>query len=343
MSITKEQQQALDDALVPKEQRLTIGSCNNILSTTFNPKEPTFQVALDMCPKLPGQEFVDPPFEKDILTFMRELGYSGNIKLLSDVKVDTLPQPWRTFGTIINKCLSGKVTRIDTLRLSRAQILWGLYHQENVDYVYLLWEDLVFQIENKESRKNKYMFYPRFTKVIINHFISQDQSIPRRNKVDWHMANDDPILTTMRFIPQHEVVQPKPKYVRQSSRTKTDEAPNPSSDKRVKATAKKSSEEEGDDEENVSEHEDDDDNERTKSNNDDDDEEVQGVNIEGEAMDEASNNEEDEGNELYMDLNVNLEGRDVEMMDDQPTNVQTTQVTEDTHVIITPVIPEGQQ
>ncbi|GJR11657.1 hypothetical protein Tco_0794309 [Tanacetum coccineum] len=35
----------------------------------------------------------------------------------------------------------------------------------------------------------------------------QDQSIPRRNKVDWHMANDDPILTTMRFIPQHEVVQ----------------------------------------------------------------------------------------------------------------------------------------
>ncbi|GJT06857.1 retrovirus-related pol polyprotein from transposon TNT 1-94 [Tanacetum coccineum] len=161
----------------------------------------SFRNMLQMCPKLPGQEFVDPPFEEDILTFMRELGYSGNIKLLSDVKVDTLPQPWRTFGTIINKCLSGKVTRIDTLRLSRAQILWGLYHQEKVDYVYLLWEDLVFQIENKESRKNKYMFYPRFTKVIINHFMSQDQSIPRRNKVDWHMANDDPILTTIRFIP----------------------------------------------------------------------------------------------------------------------------------------------
>ncbi|GKA28033.1 hypothetical protein Tco_0714201 [Tanacetum coccineum] len=328
MSITKEQQQALDDALVPREQRLTIGSCNYRLSTTFKPKEPTFQVALDVltltpfypaflitasvpavymqefwatvtyqkhhirfkmnkksysfdmetfrnmlliCPKLPGQKFVDPPFEEEILTFIRELGYPGNIKLLSDVKVDTLPQPWRTFGTIINKCLSGKVTGIDTLRLSRAQILWGLYHQEKVDYVYLLWEDLVFQIENKESRKNKYMFYPRFTKVIINHFMSQDQSIPRRNKVDWHMANDDPILTTMRFIPQHEVVQrygaiipdyltnlamkeseayktyhdlatgkvqPKPKYVRQSSKKKSDEAPKPSSSKRVKATAK---------------------------------------------------------------------------------------------------------
>ncbi|GJT82990.1 hypothetical protein Tco_1057332 [Tanacetum coccineum] len=60
-------------------------------------------------------------------------------------------------------------------------------------------------------------------------------------------------------------------------------------------------------------------------------------------MDEAAHNEEDEGNELYKNLNVNLEGRDVEMTDDQPTNVQITQVTEDTHVIITPVIPEGQQ
>ncbi|GJW64440.1 hypothetical protein Tco_0116324, partial [Tanacetum coccineum] len=47
MSITKEQQ-VLDDALVPREQRLMIGSCNYRLSTTFKPKEPTFQVALDV-------------------------------------------------------------------------------------------------------------------------------------------------------------------------------------------------------------------------------------------------------------------------------------------------------
>ncbi|GJS12689.1 hypothetical protein Tco_0407161 [Tanacetum coccineum] len=393
----------------------------------------TFRNMLLICPKLSGQKFVDPPFEEEILTFIRELGYPGNIKLLSNVKVDTLPQPWRTFGTIINKCLSGKVTEIDTLCLSRAHILWGLYHQEKVDYVYLLWEDLVFQIENKE------------------------------NKVDWYMANDDPILTTMRFIPQYEVVQrygailpdyltnpamkeseayktyhdldigkvqPKPKYVRRSSRTKTDEAPKPSSGKRVKATYKvakfgkkkkpalgletllditltkaeqmkmaikmsktqlhisqpsgsgvhegtgvtpgvldvptyesndekiswKSSDEEDDDDEaNFSTHNEEEEEEESfdprvqtpshveSTDDEDDNEEVQGVNIEGEAMDEEAINEEDKGNELYRNLNVNLEGRDVEMTNDQPSNVQTTRVTEDTHVIITPVIPEGQQ
>ncbi|GJX73793.1 hypothetical protein Tco_0312388 [Tanacetum coccineum] len=484
MSMTKEQQQALDDALVLREQRLTIGSCNYRLSTTFKPKEPTFQVALDVltltpfypaflitasvpavymqefwatvtyqkhhirfkmnkksysfdmetfrnmlliCPKLPGQKFVDPPFEEEILNFIRELGYPGNIKLLSDVKVDTLPQPWRTFGTIINKCLSGKVTGIDTLRLSRAQILWGLYHQEKVDYVYLLWEDLVFQIENKESRKNKYMFYPRFTKVIINHFMSQDQSIPRRNKVDWHMANDDHILTTMRFIPQHEVVQRYgailPDYLtnpamkdlsvkdlrdlamesqnttsthastqRSGAHEGTGVTPGvpdvPDYESDDEKISWKSSEEEGCCEENVSEHEDDDDDERTEFDNDGDDfvhpkfsthddeakqdEEVheddnfdpkvqtlshvestddedsddvtQDANVEGDMINEEETREEVEANVLYQDVNVNLEGRYTHMIDVPLPNVQATQETEDTHVILTAMInPEGQQ
>ncbi|GJU07665.1 hypothetical protein Tco_1124095 [Tanacetum coccineum] len=85
------------------------------------------------------------------------------------------------------------------------------------------------------------------------------------------MANDDPILTTMRFIPQHEVVQkydailpdylitpamkeskafktyyafatrkatPKPKYVRRTSKDKTEQAPKASTGKRLKAVAK---------------------------------------------------------------------------------------------------------
>ncbi|GKB66734.1 hypothetical protein Tco_0928146 [Tanacetum coccineum] len=53
MKITNEQQQALDDALVPREQPLKICNCNYRLSTTFKPKEPTFQVALDVLSLIP--------------------------------------------------------------------------------------------------------------------------------------------------------------------------------------------------------------------------------------------------------------------------------------------------
>ncbi|GJY47530.1 hypothetical protein Tco_0436593 [Tanacetum coccineum] len=46
---------------------------------------------------------------------------------------------------------------------------------------------------------------------------------------------------------------------------------------------------------------------------------------------------------MYNDVNINLEGRDTEMTDALLGNVKTTQVTEDTHVIITVVTPEVQQ
>ncbi|GKD59375.1 hypothetical protein Tco_1296884 [Tanacetum coccineum] len=73
------------------------------------------------------------------------------------------------------------------------------------------------------------------------------------------------------------------------------------------------------------------------------DEVTHGANVEGEELDEEATKEEDEANELYRGVNVNLEGRDTEMTDALRTIIQTTQVIEDTHVIITSVNPEGQQ
>ncbi|GKA30934.1 hypothetical protein Tco_0717239, partial [Tanacetum coccineum] len=79
------------------------------------------------------------------------------------------------------------------------------------------------------------------------------------------------------------------------------------------------------------------------TDDEDSDEEIQGANVEGEELDEEATNEEDEANELYRDVNVNLEGRDTKIIDAPRTIIQTTQVIEDTHVIITLVNPEGQQ
>nr|GEV83883.1 hypothetical protein [Tanacetum cinerariifolium] len=38
------------------------------------------------------------------------------------------------------------------------------------------------EVEQKNSKKSNEIYYPRFTKVIIHHFMSKDPSIPRRNK-----------------------------------------------------------------------------------------------------------------------------------------------------------------
>ncbi|GJR37064.1 hypothetical protein Tco_1212748 [Tanacetum coccineum] len=164
------------------------------------------ELILQFCSKIIGQEFEDLLLEHDILSFIRDLGHFRDIIYLSDVSFDYLHQPWRAFATIINKCLSGKETGMDKIRLSHAQILWGMFYKKNIDYVYLLWEDLLFQIENKDAKKTNKMSYPRFTKIIIDYFMSKDQSISR-NKMFWHTARDDTMFTSMRCISRHEDTQ----------------------------------------------------------------------------------------------------------------------------------------
>ncbi|GJT68263.1 hypothetical protein Tco_1019743 [Tanacetum coccineum] len=51
------------------------------------------------------------------------------------------------------------------------------------------------------------MFYPRFTKIIIHHFLDKDNSIPMRNRTFMHTARDDSLLDTMRFVSKHADTQ----------------------------------------------------------------------------------------------------------------------------------------
>ncbi|GJU25005.1 hypothetical protein Tco_1163626 [Tanacetum coccineum] len=166
-----------------------------------------FREMLQICPKLPYQSFEELPFEEETLMFLRDLGHSREIKMITDVNVNKLHQTWRSFAAVINKCLSGKSTRYDNLRLSQAQILWGMYHKKNIDYAYLLWEDFVYQVEIKNAKRSNEMYYPRFTKVIINFFMTKDPSIPRRNRINWHFAKDDPMFTTIKVVSRHEDTQ----------------------------------------------------------------------------------------------------------------------------------------
>nr|GEW44169.1 retrovirus-related Pol polyprotein from transposon TNT 1-94 [Tanacetum cinerariifolium] len=96
------------------------------------------------------------------------------------------------------------------LRESRAQILWGMYNKKNVDYVALLWEDFMYQADNKEisSARKEHMPYPRFTKVIINHFISKEKTISMRNKIKLHTIHDDSLLDTLKFVSKTQDYQP---------------------------------------------------------------------------------------------------------------------------------------
>ncbi|GKB22971.1 hypothetical protein Tco_0862372 [Tanacetum coccineum] len=170
----------------------------------FSVNVEVFRDILNICLRIQGQEFDEPLTEKEALSFIHELGHSRETKYITDVIVDHLHQPWRTFASIINKCLCGKVSGLDKIRLSRVQILWGMYYNKNLDFVALIWKDLAYQIDNKDSKKQDKMLYPRFTKIIIHHFLKKDKSISMRNRMFMHTARDDSLLRTMRIVSRHE-------------------------------------------------------------------------------------------------------------------------------------------
>ncbi|GJW21360.1 hypothetical protein Tco_0031982 [Tanacetum coccineum] len=195
------QQAALNNALVPLEKRLKIERCNARIAFSKPQREETYQVTLDIdaynfkldkkkcrvdievfreilqiCPKILNQDFIALPLEEELVTFIQELGYSG---------------------------------RLDRLKESQAQILWGKYNKKNVDYVALLWEDFMYQTDNREisSARKEHMPYPRFTKVIINHFISKDKTISIRNIINLHTIHDDSLLGTLKFVSKTQEYQ----------------------------------------------------------------------------------------------------------------------------------------
>nr|GEV78012.1 hypothetical protein [Tanacetum cinerariifolium] len=130
-----------------------------------------FREILQICPKLSNQEFDALLSEEEIVSFIKELGHKGDTKSVTDMVVDQI-----------------------------AQILWEMFYKKNVDFVELFWEDFTFQIENKDTKKQEKMYYPRFTKAIIHHFITKDKSISMRNKIFMPTAEDDSILGPMRFV-----------------------------------------------------------------------------------------------------------------------------------------------
>nr|GEV52627.1 hypothetical protein [Tanacetum cinerariifolium] len=432
MDMTIDQQVALDEALVSHASRLRIGKSNFYLRSDITSNESTLQLVYDVLrltpfykaflvtadvPEIYMQEFWTTTTvhhhsirfkiynrKQEILAFLRFLGHSGEIRKLTDVNINNLHQPWRSFAAVISKCLSGKSIGYNSLRLSQAQILWGMYHKKNVDFAYLLWEDF-------------------------------DPSIPRRNKANWHHVRDDQMFTTIKLVSRHQNTQqfgvmlpveltnegirnseaykeyyvvasgaapPKTKASVRKTKSSSDTTFTPltAAGTRLLTLAKgkqtaKSSKAKGlivlsevamteadhmNDEDDVDERSDDQGNDDDQDDDDQDEgDDDQDTNNDGdefvhpklsiyeeeetkdeesfdpivqtpESSDDEGNDDanlglnvgseegqdtEDEDDELYKDVNINLEGRDVQMID-----VHTTKEFKDTHVTLTQTTPQ---
>nr|GEV59933.1 hypothetical protein [Tanacetum cinerariifolium] len=369
----------MNEALIPHAKRLRIMRSNFRLLSDIKSKDSTLQLVYDatanvhhhairfkmdnkkhivnlesfkdmlhVCLRVPGQYFVEPLFEEEILAFIHFLGHSAVIRKLTDV-------------------------------------------------------------EHKDSMKSNEMYYPRFTKVIIHHFMLKDPSIPRRNKfgalLPIELTNEE-IRNSNAYKEYNAVATgatpPKPKasvwktrissdttitpptvaaeaqqlklvtmrslqqtHISQVSSSSADEGtssipgvPDVPIDESEEELSWNSTDEEGDDDKGKDgdgdddgeegDGDDDDEDDDGEEGNDDDDQEVK-RDDEKEDEEEAENNDDKGNDEEDLGLNVDREGHDEEEEEyelyrdvniNQGRGIQTTLEVEDSHVTLTLVNPD---
>ncbi|GJW56146.1 hypothetical protein Tco_0102877 [Tanacetum coccineum] len=112
------------------------------------------------------------------------------LKTQSNFKTTGLLQPWQTLCKIFSKCLTTRVTGWDQPPLQIMQILYCFVNKIHVDYVELLWEGLYYSLHHPTSL----ILYPRFTKIIVSHYMTIFPDISRRVRDMYYNLQDDDIM-----------------------------------------------------------------------------------------------------------------------------------------------------
>nr|GFA35829.1 hypothetical protein [Tanacetum cinerariifolium] len=146
MATTIEQQTVLDESLVPSTQR-------------NSPLFKAFQVTADVL-EIYMQEF-----------WATAKLYHNSIRFKIDIRKSVLDlEAFREMlhisPRIPNQPFADLPTEEEVLDFLRI----------NIDFTYTIWEDFVYQVEHKSQKRSNEMNYPRFTKVIIDYFMTRKPS-----------------------------------------------------------------------------------------------------------------------------------------------------------------------
>ncbi|GJS71025.1 hypothetical protein Tco_0703866 [Tanacetum coccineum] len=112
------------------------------------------------------------------------------LKTSSSFKTTGLLQPWQMLCMIFSKCLTTRVTGWDQPSLQIMQMMYCFVNNIHVDYAELLWEGLYYSLHHPTSQ----IPYPRFTKIIISHYMTCFPDISRRARDMYHNLQDDDIM-----------------------------------------------------------------------------------------------------------------------------------------------------
>ncbi|GJV77732.1 hypothetical protein Tco_1509316 [Tanacetum coccineum] len=172
-----------DEKWGPFPERVKISSTNVRLETTLPQKDETFQVQF-------------------WYTIKKVQGTDSYESLLANKKCVVNAD---VFRTILDICLRLEGVDFTDVPYDDATLAFLIklgYKGENVDYPELIWEDLDFHIDHEKEKRSRRenMPFPRFTKVIINYFLEQHNSLSNLKYQHYHTIKDDGIVSRLKFV-----------------------------------------------------------------------------------------------------------------------------------------------
>nr|GEU82490.1 hypothetical protein [Tanacetum cinerariifolium] len=199
MDMTIDQQVALDEALVPHASRLRIGKSNFRLRSNITSKESTLQLVYDVLRLTPFYKaFLVTADVPEI--YMQEFWATAtvhhhSIRFKMDNKKRIVNLEY--FREMMHICLRLPGQTFDDLP----------FEEEHLAFLRFLRHSREIKRLTDDAKKSNKMYYHRFTKVIIHYFMTNDPSIPRRNKVKWHYVKNDQMFTTIKLVSRHQNTQ----------------------------------------------------------------------------------------------------------------------------------------
>nr|GEZ54870.1 hypothetical protein [Tanacetum cinerariifolium] len=112
----------------------------------------------------------------------------------------TLDDIRTTLCKMFSRCLTTRVTGYDQPPLHIMQMLYCFVNNIHVDYANLLWEGFHYSLEHPTTL----IPYPRFTKLVVSHYMTAFPKNSRRARDKYHSLEDDEMVKSIFNLGKHK-------------------------------------------------------------------------------------------------------------------------------------------
>ncbi|KAI3667036.1 hypothetical protein L6452_42078 [Arctium lappa] len=127
--------------------------------------------------------------EEEVYEGIRNLGYVGTLNKPTDFDKSNLPPVWYALFSVLIRCLTSKHSGTDNASLLYLRLFHAVVYDLHVDYTFIFWTELSEVVHDKfTNKKQKFIPFVRFLKLIVRSMLRSNPAIPRR--LSWPQVPD---------------------------------------------------------------------------------------------------------------------------------------------------------